>query len=102
MSAGHKNEPPKRRASPSLACRIRYSEVQLCLWDDRCSFWHTMATESRLFVVARNKCIVPKQRRIERVPSGYAVREFYDNPQGRYWYVVTNLEVVCAKKRNSN
>lgn len=57
-----------------------------------------MATNSRPFVIARNRCIVPKQRRIERVPSGYAVREFYDNPRGRYWYVITALEVVGAKK----
>jgi hypothetical protein len=58
-----------------------------------------MAESSKPFVVIRNKCIVPKQRRIERVPSGYAVREFSDNPQGRFWYVVTALEVVRAKKR---
>src|ERR1700682_417136 len=48
------------------------------------------------FVVTRNKCIAPKQRRIERLPSGYAVREFYDNPRGHYWYVITALEVVRA------
>jgi hypothetical protein len=30
---------------------------------------------------------------IERLPSGYAVREFQNNPKGRYWYVVTALEV---------
>ena len=57
-----------------------------------------MTVNSKPFVVIRNKCIVPKQRQIERVPSGYAVREFYNNSQGRYWYVVTALEVVRAKK----
>jgi hypothetical protein len=43
----------------------------------------------------------PKQRRIERLPSGYAVREFYNNPKGCYWYVVTALEIVvmASKKR---
>jgi hypothetical protein len=50
-----------------------------------------MPANSRPFVVARNKCIVPKQRRIERLPSGYSIREFYNHPQGRYWYVVTAL-----------
>ena len=58
-----------------------------------------MTTPSKPFVVTRNKCIAPKQRRIERLPEGYAVQEFYNNPKGRYWYVVTALEVVCVKKR---
>jgi hypothetical protein len=57
-----------------------------------------MMASSKPFVVIRNRCIVPKQRRIERMPSGYAVREFYNNPQGRYWYVVTALEVLRARK----
>ncbi len=69
------------------------------LWDDRRSFWRAMATESRLFVVARNKDIAPKQRRVERIPPGYSIREFYNNPRGRYWYVVTTLEVLAPKKR---
>jgi hypothetical protein len=49
---------------------------------------------SKVFIVARNKYIVPKQRRIERLTAGYAVREFRDDSQGRYWYVVTALEVM--------
>ncbi len=49
---------------------------------------------SRVFIVARNKHIVPKQRRIERLRVGYAVREFRDDSQGRYWYVITALEVM--------
>jgi hypothetical protein len=58
-----------------------------------------MPANSRPFVVARNMCIVPKQRRIERLPSGYSIREFYNHPQGRYWYVVTALEVIHPKKQ---
>ena len=56
-----------------------------------------MPANSRLFVVARNERIVPKQRRIERLPLGYSIREFYNHPQGRYWYVITALEVIPTK-----
>jgi hypothetical protein len=52
-----------------------------------------MTAHSKPFVVTRNRGIAPKQRRIERVPPGYAVREFQNDPRGRYWYVVTALEV---------
>ncbi len=58
-----------------------------------------MPVDSRPFVVARNQRIVPKQRRIERLPSGYSIREFYNHPQGHYWYVVTALEVILPKRR---
>ena len=60
-----------------------------------------MPGHSKPFVVTRNKCIAPKQRRIERLPEGYAVQEFYNNPRGQYWYVITALEVVgmASKKR---
>jgi len=53
-------------------------------------------TEARasLFVVARNRDIVPKQRRIERLPSGYSVRELHIGSEGNYWFVVTALEVA--------
>ena len=61
-------------------------------------FGCVMLADSRPFVVARNKRIVPKERRIERLPSGYSIREFYDHPQGRYWYVVTALEVIPTKR----
>jgi hypothetical protein len=61
-----------------------------------------MTGSSKPFVVVRNKHIAPKQRRIERLPSGYSIREFYDNPRGRYWYVITSLEVVRAKKRRAD
>lgn len=49
---------------------------------------------SKVFIVARNQHVVPKPRRIERVTAGYAVREFRDDSHGRYWYVVTALEVA--------
>ncbi len=52
-----------------------------------------MAEHPKPFVVMRNKHIAPKQRRIERVSPGYAVREFQNDPRGRFWYVVTALEV---------
>jgi hypothetical protein len=58
-----------------------------------------MTAHSKPFVVTRNSCIAPKQRCIERLPAGYRVREFHNNPQGRYWYVVTALEVMPTKKR---
>jgi len=58
-----------------------------------------MPANSRPFVVARNTCIEPKQRCIERLPSGYSIREFHNHPQGRYWYVVTALEVIPTKRR---
>jgi hypothetical protein len=58
-----------------------------------------MTATSRPFVVARNKHIAPKERRIERLPSGYAIREFRDDSQGRYWYVVAALDVMPINKR---
>jgi hypothetical protein len=57
-----------------------------------------MVAHSKVFIVARNQHIVPKQRRVERLPSGYSIREFYNHPQGRYWYVVTALEVKPTNK----
>jgi hypothetical protein len=53
-----------------------------------------MVADSKVFIVARNKHIVPKRRRVERLPSGYSVRESRDDSQGNYWYVVTALHVV--------
>jgi hypothetical protein len=44
--------------------------------------------------MVRNKDVVPKRRRVERLPSGYSVRESRDDSEGSYWYVVTALEVV--------
>ncbi len=53
-----------------------------------------MTTGSKVFIVVRNKLVVPKQRRVERLASGYSVRESRDDSQGNYWYVVTALDVV--------
>jgi hypothetical protein len=61
-----------------------------------------MSNDPKPFVVARNKCIVPKERRIERIPSGYSVREFHDDDQGHYWCVVTALGVMAADQRCTN
>jgi len=58
-----------------------------------------MDAPAKPFVVSRNKHIAPKERRIERLPSGYSVREFYNHPQGCYWYVITALEVVTANEK---
>jgi hypothetical protein len=63
------------------------------LWQQVCTFRCAMPEDSKPFVVARNKHIAPKQRRVERVPPGYTVREFQNDPRVRYWYVVTALEV---------
>lgn len=52
------------------------------------------APSSSLFIVARSRYIVSKERRIERLPSGYSVQESRDDSEGRYWFVVTSLEVV--------
>ncbi len=62
-------------------------------------FLCAMADHPNPFVIARNKCVVPKQRRVERLPSGYSIREFRNDSQGRYWYVVTTIEVRLTKKR---
>ena len=59
-----------------------------------------MPANSRPFIVMRNKRIVPKERRIERLPSAYSIQEFYNHPQGYYWYVVTALEVIPTKRRS--
>jgi hypothetical protein len=57
-----------------------------------------MAAHYKVFIVARNERVVPKQRRIERLPSGYSVRESCDDSQGRYWYVITALDVLPRHK----
>jgi len=51
-------------------------------------------------IVARNVCIVPKQRRVERLLSGYSVREFCNDSQGRYWYVVGAFGLTRGRKAN--
>jgi hypothetical protein len=57
-----------------------------------------MAAHYKVFIVTRNEHIVPKQRRIERLPSGYSVRESRDDSQGRYWYVITAFDVMPRDK----
>ena len=57
-----------------------------------------MVAHSMPFVVTRNKCIAPKQRCIERLKAGYAVREFQNDARGSYWYVVTALEVSAGRR----
>jgi hypothetical protein len=52
------------------------------------------------FIVGRGRHIVPKERHIERLASGYSVLEACDDSQGRYWFVVTALEVASLRSRN--
>jgi hypothetical protein len=52
------------------------------------------AAHSKPFIVARSRHVVPKERRIERVPSGYTVLEPSDHSDGEYWLVITALEVA--------
>jgi hypothetical protein len=47
-----------------------------------------------IFVVARNRHIMPKRRRIERLPIGYSVQESKDGSQGDYWFVIAWLKVL--------
>jgi len=57
-----------------------------------------MVAHYKVFIVARNEHVVPKQRRIERLPSGYSVRESRDDSEGRYWYVITAFDVMPTDK----
>jgi len=54
----------------------------------------TAGSSSSPFIIARRRYIVSKERRIERLPSGYSVQESRDDSEGRYWFVVTSLEVM--------
>jgi hypothetical protein len=54
--------------------------------------------ESRVVIVVRNRHIVPKERRVERLASGYSISESRNDSQGCYWYVVAALELVRTKK----
>jgi hypothetical protein len=85
--------PSALHANPQCVLKARI----LC--HDGCLVWCAMDAPSKPFVVSRNKHIAPKERRIERLPSGYSVREFYNHPQGCYWYVITALEVVTANEK---
>jgi len=60
-----------------------------------------METQPKPVIVARNRWIVPKQRRIERLPCGYAIQELCDTSQGRYWYVVVAFRLTQGRRANS-
>jgi hypothetical protein len=57
-----------------------------------------METQPKPVVVARNRWIVPKQRCIERITLGYAIRELCDTSQGRYWCVVAAFGLKRGRK----
>jgi hypothetical protein len=52
-----------------------------------------MEAQAEPATAARNPLVVPKQRRIEPLPSGYAVRELCTDSEGYYWYVVIVFEI---------
>ena len=92
----------KARLSPSRGVQDGTPKSRRSYGRIDAPFGCAMSANSRPFLVARNKRIVPKERRIERLTSGYSIREFYNHPQGRYWYVVTALEVISTKRRRRN
>jgi hypothetical protein len=98
MVAGQKNEPPKGVPCPSRSVEDGTPKAIHSYGRIGAPFGCAMPADSRPFVVARNKRIVPKERSIERLASGYSIREFYNHPQGRYWYVVTAHEVIPTKR----
>jgi len=102
IAAGQKNEPPKGVPFPLSGIEDGTPKSRPSYGRIDAPFGCAMPATSRPFVVARNKRIVPKQRCIERLTSGYSIREFYNHPQGRYWYVVTALEVIPTKRRGCN
>ncbi len=50
--------------------------------------------QTKPFVVCRNMHVIPKERRIERLDSGYTIRERSNDSEGHYWFVVTAFEVA--------
>jgi hypothetical protein len=52
-----------------------------------------MEAHAKPAIAARNPLVVPKQRRVEPLPSGYAVRELCNESEGYYWYVVIAFEI---------
>jgi len=56
-----------------------------------------MEAQSKPVIVARNVSILPKEKRIERKPSGYAVRELCNDSEGYYWYVVSAFELIVPQ-----
>jgi hypothetical protein len=59
----------------------------------------TPETNSKAFVVTCNRHILPKERRIERLPTGYSIQECRNDPRGHYWFVITALEVLRRPAR---
>jgi len=59
----------------------------------------TPETHSKVFVVTHNRHIAPKERRIERLPSGYSIQECLNDSRGHYWFVITSLEVLYRAAR---
>ncbi|HJY79968.1 MAG TPA: hypothetical protein VKK81_02635 [Candidatus Binatia bacterium] len=57
-------------------------------------------TNSKVFVVTRNRHIVPRERRIERLPTGYSIQECQNDSRGHYWFVIHALEVLCRAARS--
>src|SRR5207237_9414535 len=59
---------------------------------ETCIVRSAMEAQSTPVIVARNPSVVPKQRRIEPLSSGYAVRELCNDSEGHYWYVLIAFE----------
>jgi hypothetical protein len=59
----------------------------------------TPETNSKIFVVTRNRHIVPRERRVERLPTGYSIQECQNDSRGCYWFVITALEVLSQPAR---
>ena len=59
----------------------------------------TPETHSKVFVLTRNRHIVPKERRVERLPAGYSIQECQNDSRGHYWFVITALEMLCRPVR---
>ncbi len=57
-----------------------------------------MEPYSKPVIVARTPSVVPKQKHIEPLPSGYAVRELCNDSEGYYWYVVIAFEFARPAK----
>jgi len=55
-----------------------------------------MEAQSKPVIVARNPSVVRKQKRIEPLPSGYAVRELCNGSEGDYWYVVGKWSLLSS------
>ena len=81
MAAARKTEHPKGEPFPPRGVEDGTPKSRRSYGRIDAPVGCAMPANSRPFVVARNKIIVPKQRRIERLQSGYSIREFYDHPK---------------------